>query len=280
MRILIKALGYTPLCILYLLADILYLICYYVGYRREIVRENLAKSLPNHSEQERLRIEKAFYRNFCDLIVENFKLYSISEAKLKKRVRLLNPELLEDYKHKGIGAIVMGAHYCNWEWMALALSAYAPQDLFSVYKPLSNKAVDKLMLKARSRFGAKIIPMKIFPKVLVKNKDKACLHLMLADQTPHKSKIEFSTGFLSQKTPVFLGPEKLKKAGDLAMIFVDMQRIKRGYYEMKLVPLLAKDENESGKATEAHVRHLEKLILDKPENWLWSHRRWKYSKQK
>jgi len=280
LRVIIKALGYTPLFILYLLGDILYLICYYVGYRRGIVRANLAKSLPRHSEQERLRIEKAFYRNFCDLIVENFKLYSISEAELKKRVHLVNPELLKEYKHKGIGAIVMGAHYCNWEWMALALSAYAPQDLFSVYKPLSNKAVDQLMLKARSRFGAKIIPMKSFPKVIVQNKGKGSLHLMLADQTPHKSKIEFSTHFLSQKTPVFLGPEKLKKAGDLALIFVEMHRVKRGYYEMKLIPLLDKDENKSGKATEAHVRHLEKLILNKPENWLWSHRRWKYSKQK
>lgn len=275
----IKALGYIPLFVLYWGADLLYYILKLIGYRKRVVTQNIKTSFPHKSEQEIEEIIRLSYKNFSDVLMESLKLKTLSRKKLQKRMRLLNPELLDELKAQNKGAILIGAHYNNWEWMALALSTYAKQEVYSVYKPLSNENIDALMLSARSRFGAHIIPMNAFPKTVLRNKNKSTINIMLADQSPHKSKVDFYCDFLNQDTPVYLGPEKLMKAADLALLFIEVHRVKRGFYEMKIVSLADKAPKEPGAATRLHVSHLEKLITDKPENWLWSHRRWKHSRK-
>ena len=195
-------------------------------------------------------------------------------------MKFLNPEVFSDIAETGKGAMLIGAHYNNWEWMGLSLSTYLNEKIFSVYKPLNNKLSDRLMLNARARFGANIIPMLQFPKVVLKNKNRGAIHLMIADQSPHRSKLEFFCSFLNQDTPVYLGAEKLMKAANLNLYFVEVHRVKRGFYEMKIVPLNEQSTNEKGQATKMHLSHLEKMIINSPESWLWSHRRWKHSRKK
>tara|TARA_B100000287_G_scaffold134450_1_gene126385 strand:- start:99 stop:878 length:780 start_codon:yes stop_codon:yes gene_type:complete len=244
-------------------------------YRIETVQKNLINSFPKHALIDLKKIEKKFYRNFCDVIIENLLLYTISKKELKKRMKLLNPEIFDALYNKNKGAILIGAHYNNWEWMALSLGVYAKQDVFCVYKPLSNVTINSLMLKSRERFGANIVPMSSFAKTVLENKHKATINLMLADQSPHKSKVDYYCKFLNQDTPVYLGPEKLVNAANLELLFIEVHRVKRGYYEMKIVPLSDKTNKEIGSKTRLHVNHLEKIINDQPENWLWSHKRWK-----
>ena len=136
------------------------------------------------------------------------------------------------------------------------------------------------MLKARQRFGANIVPMESFAKTVLKNKNRSTINLMLADQSPHKSKVDYYCTFLNQDTPVYLGPDKLVNAANLEFLFVEVNRLKRGYYEMKIVPLKDKSIEENKSMTLLHVNHLEKIINDQPENWLWSHKRWKNSRKK
>tara|TARA_B110000977_G_C10987777_1_gene458639 strand:- start:811 stop:1221 length:411 start_codon:yes stop_codon:yes gene_type:complete len=136
------------------------------------------------------------------------------------------------------------------------------------------------MLNARQRFGAHIIPMLEFPKVVLKNKNRATVNLMIADQSPHKSKLDYFRTFLNQETPVYLGAEKLMNAANLDLLFVKVNRIKRGFYEMEIVPLTDQKLSEKGAATKLHLSQLEKMIINQPENWLWSHRRWKHSIKK
>ena len=279
--LILKIIGLIPLSILHLKSNFLsFFLRRIFGYRTAVVRENLQKSFPNKSASELKLIEKLSYRNFTDVILENLLLFTISKKNLTKRMRLLNPEVFKSLRSKNKGAILISAHYNNWEWMALSLALYAKQDVYSVYKPLSNKSIDNIMLRARSRFGAQIIPMKAFSKTVLLNKERATLNLILADQSPHKSKVDFYCNFLNQDTPVFIGPEKLMKAADLELLFVEVHRIKRGYYEMKIVSLADKALNEKGATTLLHVKHLERVIKNKPENWLWSHRRWKHSRKK
>ena len=274
-------LGKVPSKIFYLLSKLLFFFVYRViKYRIGTVKENLKNSFPKHSLTDIIKIEKKFYRNFCDILLENLLIYTITEKELKKRMKLLNPEIFDSLHVKNKGAILIGAHYNNWEWMALSLGVYAKQDVFSVYKPLNNKKINALMLKARERFGAKIIPMKSFAKTVLENKNKATINLMLTDQSPHKSKVDYYCRFLNQETPVYLGPEKLVNAAKLKLLFVEVHRIKRGFYEMKIVPLHDKSNKEKGSETLLHVNHLEKIIIDQPENWLWSHKRWKNSRKK
>ena len=273
--------GKTPYKLLYLISEILLFFVYRIfKYRIDTVQKNLKNSFPKHSLTDLTRIEKKFYRNFCDILLENLLLYTISEKELQKRMKLLNPEIFDSLYNKNKGAILIGAHYNNWEWMALSLGVYAKQDVFSVYKPLNNKTINTLMLKARERFGANIVPMTSFVKTVLQNKNNATINLMLSDQSPHKSKVDYYCTFLNQDTPVYLGPEKLLNAAKLEFLFVEVHRIKRGFYEMKIVPLNDKSKEEKGSKTLLHVNHLEKIINDQPENWLWSHKRWKNSRKK
>ena len=273
--------GKVPYKVLYILSEVLLFVVYRIfRYRIDTVQKNLKNSFPKHSLIDLKKIEKKFYRNFCDVLLENLLLYTISEKELKKRMKLLNPEIFDALYNKNKGAILIGAHYNNWEWMALSLGVYAKQDVFSVYKPLNNKTINALMLKARERFGANIVPMASFAKTVLENKDRATINLMLTDQSPHKSKVDFYCTFLNQDTPVYLGPEKLVNAANLELLFVEVHRVKRGFYEMKIVTLKDKSIEEKESKTLLHVNHLEKIINDQPENWLWSHKRWKNIRKK
>ena len=270
-----------PFRLVHLCASILaFLLQYLVKYRVAVVRQNLKNAFPSYTNAALKEIEKKFYLNFCDVLLENIKLNSISKSTVRKRMKFLNPEVFSDLAETGKGAMLIGAHYNNWEWMGLSLSTYLHEKMFSVYKPLNNTQSDRLMRSARARFGANIIPMLQFPKVVLKNKNRGAVHLMIADQSPHRSKLDFFCTFLNQDTPVFLGAEKLMKAANLNLYFVEVHRVKRGFYEMKIVPLTEQSTNEKGQATKMHLSHLEKMIINQPESWLWSHRRWKHSQKK
>ena len=270
-----------PFWLVHLCASILaFLLQYVVKYRAAVVRQNLKNAFPTYTNAALKELEKKFYLNFCDVLLENLKLNSISKKTVRKRMKFLNPAVFSDLADTGKGVMLIGAHYNNWEWMALSLSTYLNEKMFSVYKPLNNKISDRLMLNARARFGANIIPMQQFPKVVLKNKNRGAVHLMVADQSPHRSKLDFFCTFLNQDTPVYLGAEKLMKAANLNLYFVEVHRVKRGFYEMKIVPLNEQSTNEKGQATKMHLSHLEKMIINSPESWLWSHRRWKHSQKK
>ena len=267
-----------PFWLLYIISDFLYILIYYiVHYRRKVVKENLKNSFPEKSKAELKVIEKQFFRYFADFIVETVKAISISEKELRRRVVLTNPEVMDNYYAQGRSIIAVGGHYCNWELAGLNFYFYTDKKFMIVYKPLSNAIFDKFFYRIRSRFGTIPVSMRQTLRKMVEVKNELSAIALLGDQTPSREEVNQFVEFLNQPTPVFMGIEKLAMSTDSVVVYYDMKRIKRGYYSYTLIPLFEEPKKTAPlEITKAHVKHLEDIIKQEPQYWLWSHRRWKF----
>lgn len=278
----IKPLSFLPLSVLYAVANALYLIIYYIiGYRKKVVSTNLKNSFPEKNTQELLDISKKFYRHLADMVVESLRFYSMPESEIIKRCRVTNPEVLHPYFDRGQSLIVVCGHYNNWEWLTLASAPQTFHQFVGIYARIKNPFFDHLMIASRSRTGMHLISQKDIRKAFESYKKQGIVTatVFAADQSPSNVKRAYWTTFLQQDTAVFRGPEKLAKDLDYPVVFCDMQKVKRGYYEMSYETLVDNPkEAADGLITELYIRRLEKQILHAPQYWLWTHKRWKREK--
>jgi KDO2-lipid IV(A) lauroyltransferase len=266
-----------PFWFLYLISDLLFVILYHIfGYRRKVVQENLLHSFPEKSDEERRSIEKKFFKYLADLIMESIKAITISPKENLRRMKGINPELIEYYFSQGKSIVAATGHYGNWEMAALSFGLVTDKKRMVVYKPLSNAIFDETFNKTRSRFGTTMVSMKQIFRKMVETKNELTFTVFLSDQTPTKHEAQYFTSFLNQPTAVFLGMEKLAQIGDAVVVFLRLEVVKRGYYTGTIVPLVEDPKNSKPfEITESHVKYLESIIREKPEYWLWSHKRWK-----
>lgn len=276
-RLMVLINQFVPFFVFYLFADVIYFLLYYVfGYRKKVVSQNLKKVFPEANKHEITELSKKFYKNLADIMLESIKGFSTSLKELVKRYKIKNPEILDEYFEKGEDVILLGAHYTNWEWGALATGSQLKHQLIALYKPLSNKHIDKYMKKRRAAWNMQLASIFWTTRVFDAKRDKPAGIIMLADQCPTKLSRSYFVNFLGQDTACLHGPEKHARRKNLPLIYVNMQRVKRGYYELTLEKLIDHPlELEEGQITEKYMKRLEQIILEKPENWLWSHRRWK-----
>lgn len=270
-----------PFWLLYLIADALYFVLYYlVGYRKQVVQTNLMNAFPEKTPEERKIIEKKYYHYLANLLVETIKMLTISEKEVLRRMKPEDDSLdqmVADYFKHGRSIIGAVGHYGNWELAALRFSLTTDEERVIVYKPLANKVSDNLFKKVRSRFGASLVSMKDVLRKLVALRNIRSFTVLVSDQTPVQESVQYFANFLNQPTAVFLGVEKLAKMTNSIVIFCDVKCIKRGYYTYNFVPLVTDPKNTAEhEITDIHVAYLEKMIKAKPEYWLWSHRRWKF----
>lgn len=271
-----------PLRVLYGISDGLYVLVYKVfGYRKKVVFENLHNAFPEKSEKEIKEIARKFYHHFCDLLVETVKLWNLPKKNALKRIRWVNIDLIREYYDKGKSLLIVCGHYGNWEatYQIGLLTKHLP---LPVYKPLNNKYFDKQLLKSRTRYQAEPVPMHNIFRKLVECKKNNVLSLtaLVSDQTPLKSEIQHWTKFLNQDTALYLGVEKIAKKFDYPVLYLWMDKPKRGYYNIYCKTLTDNPAQLEGhELTEMHVKALEDDIKRKPELWLWSHRRWKHKKE-
>jgi KDO2-lipid IV(A) lauroyltransferase len=270
-----------PLPLLYLLADLLYLVLYYFpSYRRKVVAENLRNSFPEKSDEELRSIEKKFYRHLSDLIIETLKLTHMSKKEQKKRFTYSNLEIIDRLREEKRDIIAVLGHYNNWEWPTL-LPYYLKYKTVIIFKPLQNKYFNEFINSQRSKFGIQLTPTsQVIREIVNYRKEKInTVSVFISDQIPAKGDIKYWTTFLNQDTAVFTGAGKIAAKYDMAIVFFHIQKIKRGYYNLDIELLhdhtAGLSENQ---ITETHVRRLEEIIREKPEFWIWSHRRWKHKK--
>lgn len=273
-----------PLRILYVLSDGLFYIIYHaVGYRRALVRKNLTDAFPDKSVRDIVGIEKKFYAWLCDYFVETVKLLSMSERQMRRRMKFEGVEEIRKSLDKGRSCAVYLGHYCNWEWITSLPLAIGEQAVCGqIYHVLENKVFDELFLRLRSRMGAVSIPMAETLRQIVRYKSEGRLMVIgfIADQVPFWNNIHYWTDFLNHDTPVLTGTERIARKAGFSAYYLDVRRDRRGYYaaEFKLLAEEPEDLREF-ELTERYFRALEKTIRHQPQYWLWTHNRWKRTRQ-
>ena len=280
MILLLKALSRLPLGFLYLLSNALaWTAEVLLKYRRSVVIQNLRRSFPERSESEINQIAHDFYRHLADLIVESLKAITISPATLKKRVSFSNSELFDTYSQRFPAVVALTLHLGNWEWMHLASCVRYSFAIHPLYLPLTNKSVDKLMFQTRNRFGGEPLPSFRALVKAMKTSSTFRAFVLLADQIPPPGANNYWTQFLNQETAFLPGIEQLPKLIDCPVIFVWPRRTKRGYYEVCIEQIAVPPFEQKGEAImEAYVHMAERVINENPDQWLWSHQRWKHPK--
>ncbi|MBL0738411.1 lysophospholipid acyltransferase family protein [Flavobacterium sp. GN10] len=268
-----------PFPIFYLFSDfVCFLVYRVIGYRKKVVRENLALTLPHLNDAERKVIEKKFYKHMCDLFLEMVKTMSMSPEEMEGRFHVTNIDLVLDYAKRGKSVILVASHYASYEWL-LTINPKLGFQGVAVYKRLANPYFDRLIRKIRSKYNTEMIETRKAIPTMAKNQREGILSLygLASDQSPKMERIFHSMKFMGVEVPVHTGAETLAKKYDLAVLFVEVKKVRRGYYEATFIPLADNPkEFENFKITEMYLKEVEKQILEAPEFYLWTHKRWKH----
>lgn len=270
-------LSYLPLRLIYLLSDFFYILLITVfPYRKKVIDSNLKRSFPDKSDDEIRSLRHKFYHHFTDILAEGIKNLSISEKELKKRFVVKNTELMVQLYDDKKSVLLVSGHYNNWEWLITSQNLLFQHQALGIGMPMTSKFWDKKINDRRQRFGMKVINSKNFKSAIEDHRDVPIAILVLSDQSPPDSRKSYWMNFLNQQTAVLFGAELMAHEHNFSVVFFHTRKIKRGYYEMDLK--LITDEPRSmkwGEITEIHAKELENIINEKPEFWVWSHKRWK-----
>ncbi len=271
--------SYLPYPVLYALSDGLYFLIYkVVGYRRKVVIRNIANSFPEKSRQEHTQIVRAFYRHFCDLVVESLKVFTISEAEVKHRMKLLNPEFSDRFYEKGQSVIIAGGHYNNWELFAVAIDSEIKHQTVALYKTLKNKFFDEKMRATRSKYGLVMTSTKRAKEEFEKADGLKAI-IFGFDQSPSRSNNCYWGTFLNQDTPMIFGVEKYAKEYNFPVLYLRINKVRRGYYTYEYTDAIEEPRKTGyGEITKRINQLLEQDIIAQPQYYLWSHKRWKHKR--
>lgn len=274
-------LSILPFPVLYFISDLVFFLLYYVtGYRKKVVTTNLKNSFPEKPESEISRLSRKFYRHLCDLSLETLKTLSISKKSMLERCRMNegSAQLLNKYYEEKKSVILVLGHLGNWEWGGNAFSLNCKQPLYVIYHPLQHTYFNNLVIGMRTRFGTRLIQMRHTFRDMIANMKEVNATAFIADQAPPPESAYWTT-FLNQDTAVFQGTEKIARKLNYPVLFMNVKKLKRGYYELQAETLCENPATTSeGEISEMHTRKLETEIRKNPETWLWSHRRWKHKR--
>ena len=268
-----------PFKILYLVSNVFrFLIYNLLGYRKQIVRQNIKLAYKDISKKKLKQIEKKFYTHFCDITLEAFKSLKMSENEMKKRFVFKNIEVLKQFEEKKQSVIVIIGHYSSWEWM-LSLGYHLSLKGYGIYTPLMNKYFNKLVQKIRKKHNCYLISRYSAIETM-KKKDadgELAFYGFASDQSPKPKPKSYWREFLGVKVPVFMGAELIARELNFAIVYTRVNRIKRGYYEAEF-ELLTDNPKKTKKyeITNIFTKWLEKDIYKDPTQYLWTHNRFKH----
>lgn len=272
-----KLAGRLPIGILYFKAGFLRLIAENVlHYRYQVIVQNLSRSFPEKNYKEIRALAHGFYKHFFEIFAEVIKSQGLKPGNAKARFHIENPELINDLHSRGINVIAMAGHRGNWEWVIMMPLTFG-FNIYTLYKPLSSRIMENLMGRIRTRFGMKLLSMQQAGRFILSKKDYPALYIFVGDQSPSHKDPDYSFDFLNQPSLLFTGGAKLAKATDSAVVYLSIDKIRRGYYSASFRIIAEPSENKTDRdILSTYARMLEEDIRRQPAFWLWSHKRWKH----
>jgi len=267
----------VPFALLYLISDALQFLFYrLVKYRYTVIKTNLENSFPEKSATEIQALIKGAYKNLCDILLEGVKGLSMTEAQCRKRYKFLNPEVADELFDQGKSIFIVATHYGNWEWGPQAISLQIKHHTLGIVAPIKNKRINNYIKNSRSFEKVSVVPMRETYEAFERFKDRLTAYVFIMDQSPSNAKKAHWLKFLNQDTAVLHGADNHARRTGYPVVFFEQHRVKRGHYEITLTKLFDDPTQwEVGEISAAYMQKLEEIILAKPEDWLWSHRRWK-----
>jgi KDO2-lipid IV(A) lauroyltransferase len=278
LKLFLGAIARLPWWALYILSDLFFFFLYHVlWYRRKLVWRNLSAAFPEKTAEEINEINIQFYKNFCDQVVETIKLFKASPEEISKRFEV-DTAVYDKLFAEGRHVLQATSHQFNWEWGNWILNHHTSFHLRIIFMIQRNKSMEKLVNEYRMRYGTELIPANDLKGVMI-DSAKPSMTVFLADQNPSDRKRAYWTHFFGRKIPFHKGLEILARRKGQAVVFDEMVRVKRGHYKsISKLAFVDGSKTAEGEITEAYVRFLEDSISRQPENWLWSHNRWKHAK--
>jgi KDO2-lipid IV(A) lauroyltransferase len=274
----LRLISVLPRPLFYGFSDIAFVLIFHlIRYRRKVVQENLRLALPERSQSERDRIEKDFYRHLCDLFLEMVKTMDLSKKEVGRHYRVKNIEYLHALE-KERSVLLVCTHYANWEWNT-SINNNVSSSGFAIYQKIGNVYFDRLIRKIRSKWNTEPLEQKDTIKRIIQNEKNGIrgIYGIVSDQSPMMSKAQYWSDFMGITVPVFVGAEGLARKLDMAVAFLKVSKVKRGYYETEIIPVAERGGiTEEHEITERFLRLAEEQIREKPEHYLWTHRRWKH----
>jgi Kdo2-lipid IVA lauroyltransferase/acyltransferase len=282
---LLYLLSLLPWFIIYGLSNVLYILAFHVfGYRKQVVLENLRRAFPEMSDAARLNIARRFYHNFTDTLMETIKIISLSDRAFDRHfsVNEKTMALITGIVKSGRTCQIHAMHNFNWEYVNLGVAKALEIPFLGVYMPLKNKVLERIFRRFRHRYGTILVPATAFKRNFEQvEREYASTNYALAlvaDQSPGKPNEAWWLNFFGTPTGFIPGPERAARDRKLGVVFAHFYKIRRGLYTFDAV-LATEDASTTapGELTLSYARYVEDCIRKRPDNYLWSHRRWKHA---
>jgi len=274
---LLYAISLLPMKVLYLISNALAYIAFSgIGYRKQIVMNNLSIAFPEKTEKEKVAIAKEFYLNFCDALLESIKLIS-ADNRLIDKMFVADPEAVKVFEGTNKNIQIHAMHNFSWEIVNLGVVREMKLPFLAVYQPITNQFFNELFKKIRSRNGTVLIPANDFKNNFLPHDNKQYILALVADQNPGNPAKAWWVNFFGKPAPFVMGPENAARQRDTAVVFGNFYKVRRGLYSFSIEKFTDRPGDYApGELTLHYIKYIEDKTRERPANYLWSHRRWKH----
>lgn len=276
----IQLFRWIPFFAIFILSDLLnFIFQYVIRYRKKVIADNLRLSFPEKTADELNKIARGAYQNLCDITIESIKGLTMTKSVMRQHYSIKKPSVLDNAFENGQSIILVGAHYCNWEWGVRSWSLWFKHQVVGIYKPLANKTIESYLNKKREDFGLQLASPKQTRNALELSKNKPCIYVMFGDQNPHNLNTCHWVDFLNRDTAWLQGVGEIAHQRNFPIYYLRTTRVKRGFYESELIPIcLNPTELSPQQISATYAKQVENNIKEAPNDWLWSHKRWKHKR--